>query len=699
MTVSSDSSVTPLLSTSRCFLTSLTNAQYSTAAELGARGIDALRADLIESGTRVSAINNRRYLGNKHGITGFIRKIVDTHCPGVETVADIFTGTGAVANAFIDKTIITNDLLYSNYLSSIAWFSSQQYRPGVIVRFVGFFNDLETDEDNYVRRNFADTYFRADDCSVIGEAREIVKQAYDRGIINEREHAILVTSILYGMDRVANTVGHYDAYRRNAAFDRTLSFPVLLPAWNLPSDNRAYNEDANRIIADVDCDLLYIDPPYNSRQYSDAYHLLENIARWERPEVFGVARKMDRTNLKSDYNTVRAGEALRDLVSKTTARYIVLSYNNMATKGNGRSNAKISDDQIMEILREKGEVTVHEITHKAYNTGKSSINDNSERLFVCAVEQKDPGPRSIVLSPVNYIGGKGRLIPQLQPLLQPAGSAPLDCFVDVFAGGCTVGANVTAGKVIFNDTNAPLISLMRFLVDNDTDDVITRVESRIADYGLSDTHRLGYSAFQAESSSGLASYNKPGYLRLRDDYNHLDPDAPDRDLLLYLLIIFGFNNQLRFNRQGQFNLPVGKRDFNAKMRRKLELFHERLKSIDHSFLTGDFRDMNIAATPQNTLFYCDPPYLITLASYNERGGWSETDEHDLLDFLDAVAASGRRFALSNVTHAKGQSNDILTRWLDKRNVTTHTLSMSYRNSNYQRLRSDSPTVEVLVTSF
>lgn len=511
MTTPADSPATPLQSASQRFLTSLENVQYSTAAELGAPAITALRTELIESGTRISTINNRRYLGNKHGITDFIRKIVDTHCPSVETVADVFSGTGAVANAFLDRTLITNDLLYSNYLSNIAWFSPQDYRPELIVRFVKFFNHLETSEDNYVRRNFADTYFLADDCSVIGEAREIVKQAHDRGITNEREYAILVTSILYGMDRVANTVGHYDAYRKNVAFDRILSFPVLLPAWSLPEGNRAYNEDANKIIADLDCDLLYLDPPYNSRQYADTYHLLENIARWERPEVFGVARKMDRTTLKSDYNTVRAGDALRDLVSKTTARYIVLSYNNMATKGNGRSNAKISDEEILDILREKGDVTIHETAHKAYSAGKSSINDNSERLFICTVTQKDPGPRSIVLSPINYIGGKGRLIPQMQPLLQPPGSTPVDCFVDLFAGGCTVGANVTAGKVIFNDTNAPLVSLMRFLADSDPDDLIARVESRIVAYGLSDTHRLSYSAFNAHSSSGLASYSPSKY--------------------------------------------------------------------------------------------------------------------------------------------------------------------------------------------
>src|SRR5699024_4255623 len=138
--------------------------------------------------------------------------------------------------------------------------------------------------------------------------------------------------------------------------------------------------------------------------------LLENIARWEKPEVFGVARKMDRTSLKSDYNTVRASEALRELVAKANTRYIVFSYNNMANKGNGRSNAKISDDDIMEILSEKGEVQVFEKSYKAFSTGKSSIADNAERLFVCKVRTKRHVVKPIVLSPINYIGGKGKLL-------------------------------------------------------------------------------------------------------------------------------------------------------------------------------------------------------------------------------------------------------------------------------------------------
>ena len=184
-----------------------------------------------------------------------------------------------------------------------------------------------------MRINFADTFFSADDCSKIGYIREDIEIRYKNKGINFKEYAILITSLLYAMDRIANTVGHYDAYRKNVDFGKNLILNVILPEENINPNNVCYNLDANELIDNVKGDLLYLDPPYNSRQYCDAYHLLENVARWEKPEVYGVARKMDRTSLKSDYCMVNATKAFEDLIEKADAKYILLSYNNMAEKG------------------------------------------------------------------------------------------------------------------------------------------------------------------------------------------------------------------------------------------------------------------------------------------------------------------------------------------------------------------------------
>lgn len=332
---------------------------------------------------KTSFINNRRYLGNKYKLLPFITGVVNDECPNITSIADIFAGTGAVSSAFTDKVIITNDLMYSNYICNYAWFGAEEYDPQTIIDCVIRYNSLCDLEDNYMTDNFSDTYFSRDDCAKIGYIREDIECLYENGSINKRERAILITSLLYAMDKIANTCGHYDAYRKGVVFDKTLELYVPLAEVHNNADNKCYNTDANELVKKIKSDLVYIDPPYNSRQYCDAYHLLENVARWEKPEVFGVAKKMDRSSMKSKYCTQSATEAFELLIKDINAKHILLSYNNMAAKGNDRSNAKISDDDILRILNQKGEVKVFSESYKAFTTGKSDIDDNQERLFLC----------------------------------------------------------------------------------------------------------------------------------------------------------------------------------------------------------------------------------------------------------------------------------------------------------------------------
>jgi len=332
---------------------------------------------------KTTKINNRRYLGNKYKLLSFITNIVEENCTGINTVADIFAGTGAVASAFLDKKVITNDIMYSNYICHVAWFGSEDYSESKIIDYIVNYNALEITENNYMTDNFADTYFSKNNCSKIGFIRENIEFEYLNGRLNERERAILITSLLYAMDKIANTCGHYDAYRKGVEFDKNLELSVPVPQHNNNINNQCYNIDSNELVTKIEADLVYIDPPYNSRQYCDAYHLIENVARWKKPKVTGVARKMDRSTLKSKYCTQKATAAFEKLIDDINAKYILLSYNNMAEKGNDRSNAKISDEDIFRILRKKGEVAVYSETYKAFTTGKSNIKGNEERLFLC----------------------------------------------------------------------------------------------------------------------------------------------------------------------------------------------------------------------------------------------------------------------------------------------------------------------------
>lgn len=314
----------------------------------------------------------------------FISEVVENNVSEVTTVADIFGGTGVVSDLFRKqgKKIIINDILHSNVVNYKTWFGNEVIDYNKVISIIDELNKLTPISDNYVSKNFGDKYFSIENARKIGVIRESIEK-YD---VNERERAFLLTSLLYAMDKVANTVGHYDAYRKK--MDTLNPIHLKVPEYNLNTDNEIYSEDANDLVKRIQADLVYIDTPYNSRQYGDAYHLLENIVDWEKPELTGVALKMiNRSHIKSKYSTSKAPEAFEDLIKNIQAKYILVSYNNMAKKGSGRSNSKISNKEIIEILKKKGTVKIFELPFKVFTTGKTNIDDHKEILYLC--ETKD----------------------------------------------------------------------------------------------------------------------------------------------------------------------------------------------------------------------------------------------------------------------------------------------------------------------
>lgn len=218
----------------------------------------------------------------------------------------------------------------------------------------------------------------------------------------------------------------------------------------------------------------------------------------------------------------------------------------------------------------------------------------------------------MIKSFLNYSGGKYKLLPQLQSLFPKDYSR----FVDLFTGSGVVATNPIFKNVPIEayDNNVYLIELIRYIQENSIEEVLKAVHDVISRFNLSDTMHNGYAFYQANSSSGLASVNKSSYLQLRQEFNEQLANQVFNPVLLYVLIVFGFNNQLRFNKSGLFNNPVGKRDFNISMKHKLIDFSARVKELSISFRELDFREVNNQVP--NTFFYVDPPYLITTAVYN-----------------------------------------------------------------------------------
>ncbi|WP_440896848.1 DNA adenine methylase [Amphibacillus sp. Q70] len=329
-------------------------------------------------------IHNRRYIGSKQKMLTFIDNIVKENTTDIKVVADIFGGTGSVANLFRKqgKRIILNDILYSNYLSFLTWFGNEEVNQKSIEDKISELNSIIPKKENYVSHHFGDKYFSLENATKIGAIREKIEEYND---LNKREKAFLLTSLLYAMDKVANTVGHYDAYRRK--MDSLTPIQLKVPEMNNNNGNEIYKTDANLLVRKIKADLVYIDTPYNSRQYGDAYHLLENIMEWKKPEVEGVAKKMiNRKHIKSNYNTAKAPEVFLDLIENIQSKYILVSYNNMAKKGSGRSNAKISNEEILKILKNRGKVSVFSTDFNVFTTGKTNIDNHKELLYLCEVK-------------------------------------------------------------------------------------------------------------------------------------------------------------------------------------------------------------------------------------------------------------------------------------------------------------------------
>lgn len=295
---------------------------------------------------------------------------------------------------------------------------------------------------------------------------------------------------------------------------------------------------------------------------------------------------------------------------------------------------------------------------------------------------------SYVASPINYTGTKYRLLPFILPRLPHA-----SCFYDVFCGGAVVGLNASADKVIAVDCLTPVVELYRHLQRHSFEQVYTHLHVLIGEYGLSDTKTHGYAYYHADSNKGLGSINKHAFEGLRADYNRT-PD-PVRFLLL---LIFSFNNQHRFNQSGAFNMPVGKRDFNHNMVKKLQAFMHALHTKDITFCHQNWHTLNLdELVKANAFIYLDPPYLLGQATYNQ--AWTAKDDALLRDFLLVCHRLNLKFALSNVTSHLGQTHDALVSWVQEHGFVCHHQPHHYRQATKQKSGSQSVSDEVLICNF
>lgn len=272
------------------------------------------------------------------------------------------------------------------------------------------------------------------------------------------------------------------------------------------------------------------------------------------------------------------------------------------------------------------------------------------------------GTEKPIRSPLFYVGDKYKLMPQLSKVFPKH----IENFYDVFCGGGSASINTKASHYYLNDINSKVMEIHRYLQENsiDIEKFILNMHSIISDYGLSHSE-LGKDPIIEElkkeyKKTYFSKFNKNAYMKLREDYNA----NQSKTELLYLLLVYGFNHMIRFNKKGSFNLPVGNVDWNSNVSKALNDYSNWVLNNKITLTNLEFEEVLKWEFGENDFLYLDPPYLIAFSEYNKY--WNEENELRLYELLDDLDKKGVKWGLSNiVTDHHGNHNHILEKWMQK----------------------------------
>lgn len=600
-----------------------------------------------------------RYIGNKTKLLDKLEQLLSRKGLAKKGLVfcDLFAGTCTVGDYFKNNyEIIANDTLYTSYVISNAklkykdtFFQNLGFDP------FEYFNNI--DSSNYTTgfcyNTFAPNvsgrqYFSDENAKLIDLIRNTIDEWFDSKKIDENEKYYLIGSLLESVSKVSNVAGVYSAFLKiwdPRAVKKMEFIPIETYAGNSKYLNEVYIEDVNDLIGKIKGDILYLDPPYTPTQYISQYHVLETIARNDNPEIHGVGAHRDNGNQISSWcKKGLVHEEFEKLISNANFKHIIFSYSDAGIM------SKEYIEKVLKRYAKDGTYEFKEISFVKYKSTRAvarEIKENTankahyEWLFY--IEKKE-NPKYI--SPLNYIGGKFEVIDLIKDNLPKK----IDTFYDLFGGGGTVSLNVNSKKTVYNDINWVVRDLLEKITHDDFVQTYNYIEKSIKKYNLE-------------------KKNKESYINFRNKYNSVEKGSRN-PLDLYLLICYGFEHQIRFNSNMEFNNPCGNSGYNQEMLEKLVSYSNKTKKMNIVFKSMDYKKL-LPDIEKNDFVYCDPPYLISCGAYNDgkRGfnGWDEKQEQELLDFLDALNSKGIKFMLSNMSDRNKKSNTPLSNWIKKNN--------------------------------
>lgn len=617
-----------------------------------------------------------RYLGSKESLVESIVDLLEQKglCQGDLVFFDAFCGMGSVCDHVksIFSHIIVNDFLKCSTTFTLGrmYANSCDFTTLGFDPFV-FLNENEERREGFIYNNYSPggserMYFSADNAGRIDYFRYQIEEWKNRRLINFEEYIYLMACLLESVSDVSNTAGVYGAFLKH--WDSRALKPIIFSKVDCNKDDicktiEFFHNKVEDIISEVDCDILYLDPPYTQNQYGTQYHLLETIVLDDNPAISAVTGSRPTGPMRSDWSKMYYAQILFDkVVAETRARHIILSYNN-----DGFMSKEFIESTLKRYGVEETFVCVC-IDYKKYNNHKcKGKKDHQEYLFYV---EKKPIQEVVVESPLNYTGSKSKMIDIIKQHLP---RRPFGTLIDAFGGGFNVGINIPSENTIYNDIN-PFVEGLIQSFNSDVYGYLVYVSKLINKYKLSPN-------------------NKEGYLALRKKYNETPVKKRD-PRMLYTLILYGFQQQIRFNTNHEFNNPAGSRWFNESLLSKFITFarYSQTKNIVYSNVSFD--KLLDHVTP-GTFVYADPPYRSTLGVYNDgkRGfeGWTKTHEQSLCLFLDEIHLRRSNFMLSYVLKVGDFYNYDMANWANERNYRITEIEVPQGRYNNR--------CEVLITNY
>lgn len=348
-----------------------------------------------------------RFIGNKESIVEKIYDILNENKIEGDSFFDFFSGTTNVSKFFKKKnyTIYSSDLLYFSYVLQKAYIENNQnvHFDKLIQKYslqdqLLFESPLELIIDylnkikginGFIYKNYCPEgtknlekprmYFSNENAKKIDAIRIKIENWKKKDLINENEYYVLLSCLIESVPFYANISGVYSAFHKK--WDpRAIKDFVLRPIEiiNNNKNNYSYNGNSINLIKDINIDILYLDPPYNQRQYAPNYHILETIAKYDNPIIKGITGMRSYENEKSNFcNHKMALNELSKIVNNANYKYLIMSYNN---------EGLMSKEEILSIMSKKGKVKFVEFNYtrfKSNNNGSSKFKKEIlEQLYI-----------------------------------------------------------------------------------------------------------------------------------------------------------------------------------------------------------------------------------------------------------------------------------------------------------------------------